>query len=50
MKGDRRIDKHFTLDAMTDLANEYGDQYMIEVMLEWLHNKMGSEWIITQKD
>ena len=44
MKGDINIDKHFTLDAMTDFSNQYGNEALKEIMLEWLKEKMGGGW------
>lgn len=50
MIGDKEQDKKLSYDANTDLAHKYGDQTVIENTLDWLHDKMGGEWIIIRKD
>ena len=47
---DKMEDSQFSYDALTDLANEHGDQAVIENVLAWLHDKMSGEWLITKKE
>lgn len=43
-------DSQLSYDANTDLAEEHGDQAVIDNMLAWLHDKMGGEWLIIKKE
>ena len=47
---DKDKDSQFSYDALTDLANEHGDQAVIDNMIRWLESKMGSTWTIINKD
>lgn len=40
-------DSHAIEDTMTDFANEYGDQALIQVMRSWLTKKMGNYTVLS---
>ena len=50
MIGDKEKDAKLSYDANTDYANEYGDQAVINNMINWLEDKMGGEWIISRME
>jgi hypothetical protein len=44
------LDHDMLQDVMTDYSNKYGDQKLIDGMLKWLETKMGSKWLIINKE
>jgi hypothetical protein len=40
-------DSHAMEDSMTDFANQYGDQALIQVMRKWLSEKMGNYTVLS---